>query len=64
MALREPPTVNPLPFHLVTLTHPTWEEALACARGLGQDALPELRLDLFPLSDPGSLVEALDAAAW
>nr|WP_275976007.1 type I 3-dehydroquinate dehydratase [Geothrix oryzisoli] len=59
MALREPLPVNPLPFHLVTLTQATWGEALACARGLGQDALPELRLDLFSQVDPGSLVEAL-----
>ncbi|WP_243302280.1 type I 3-dehydroquinate dehydratase [Geothrix oryzisoli] len=51
--------MNPLPFHLVTLTQATWGEALACARGLGQDALPELRLDLFSQVDPGSLVEAL-----
>ena len=48
-----------LPFHLVTLTHPTWEEALACARSLGTDALPELRLDLFPDLDPPAAVEAL-----
>lgn len=48
-----------LPFHLVTLTHAAWAEALACARGLGEDALPELRLDLFPEADPRALVQAL-----
>lgn len=48
-----------LPFHLVTLTHGTWDQAQACARGLGGDALPELRLDLFPEADPRALVEAL-----
>lgn len=48
-----------LPFHIVTLTHPEWGEALACARGLGEDALPELRLDLFPLAEPEALVDAL-----
>ena len=48
-----------LPFHVVTLTHPTWEEALACARRLPEDALPELRLDLFPDLDPEALVDAL-----
>jgi 3-dehydroquinate dehydratase type I len=48
-----------LPFHLVTLSHPEWEEALACAKGLGEDALPELRLDLFPELDPEALVDAL-----
>jgi 3-dehydroquinate dehydratase/shikimate dehydrogenase len=49
----------PLPFHLVTLTHATWDRALACARSLGPDALPELRLDLFPETDPRDLVRAL-----
>lgn len=44
---------------MVTLTHPTWEEALACARGLNGDAMPELRLDLFPEQDPEALVDAL-----
>jgi 3-dehydroquinate dehydratase/shikimate dehydrogenase len=43
----------------VTLTHPEWEEALACAKQLGEDALPELRLDLFPEADPEALVDAL-----
>ncbi len=51
--------VMPLPFHLVTLTHATWDQALACARNLGPDALPELRLDLFPEADPGELVRTL-----
>lgn len=36
-----------LPFYIVTLSHPTWEAALDCARSLPADALPELRLDLF-----------------
>ena len=51
--------MNPLPFHLVTLSHPEWEAALACARRLPEDALPELRLDLFPEADPEALVDAL-----
>jgi 3-dehydroquinate dehydratase/shikimate dehydrogenase len=51
--------VMPLPFHLVTLTHATWGQALTCARSLGPDSLPELRLDLFPDADPGDLVRAL-----
>ncbi len=51
--------MNALPFHLVTLTHPDWEEARACAKRLGEDALPELRLDLFPEADPEALVDAL-----
>jgi len=51
--------LSPLPFHLVTLTHPEWEQALRYAKRLGEDALPELRLDLFPESDPEALVDAL-----
>lgn len=51
--------MSPLPFHLVTLSHAQWEEALACAKRLGADALPELRLDLFPELDPEALVDAL-----
>lgn len=51
--------MSPLPFHLVTLTHPEWEQALHCAKHLGEDALPELRLDLFPGADPEALVDAL-----
>ncbi|MFN7956827.1 MAG: type I 3-dehydroquinate dehydratase [Holophagaceae bacterium] len=51
--------MSPLPFHLVTLTHPEWEQALACAKRLGDDSLPELRLDLFPDQDPEGLVDAL-----
>lgn len=48
-----------LPFHIVTLSHPDWEAALACAKRLPGDALPELRLDLFPDQDPEALVAAL-----
>ncbi len=48
-----------LPFHIVTLTHPEWDEARAYAKRLGEDALPELRLDLFPEADPEALVDAL-----
>jgi len=48
-----------LPFHIVTLSQPDWEVALACAQHLPGDALPELRLDLFPEADPEALVEAL-----
>jgi 3-dehydroquinate dehydratase type I len=53
------PPVSPLPFHLVTLSHPDWDQALACGRRLGEDALPELRLDLFPDLDPEAAVDAL-----
>jgi len=51
--------LNSLPFYLVTLSHLEWELALACAKRLGEDALPELRLDLFPEADPEALVDAL-----
>ena len=49
-----------LPFFVVTLTHATWDAARACARVLPDDALPELRLDLFPDHDAASLVHDLD----
>lgn len=48
-----------LPFYVVTLSHPTWEEALACAVSLDSEALPEVRLDLFPELDPERLVGSL-----
>jgi len=48
-----------LPFYFVTLTHPAWEDARACALGLPPEALPELRLDLFPDADPETLVRDL-----
>jgi len=47
------------PFYFVTLTHATWEEALACARDLPPEALPELRLDLFPDLEPEAMIHAL-----
>jgi len=51
--------MSPLPFYFVTLTHPTWEAAVNCVRRLPAEALPELRLDLFPEYDPAELVDAL-----
>lgn len=48
-----------LPFYIVTLTHGSWEAALACARSLPSDALAELRLDLFPDHDAATLVRDL-----
>jgi 3-dehydroquinate dehydratase type I len=51
--------VSQLPFFIVTLTHATWGAARACARSLADDALAELRLDLFPDHDPASLVRDL-----
>ncbi len=57
-----PPTESPLnapPFYVVTLSHPTWEEAVRCAQDLPPEALPELRLDLFPEYDAAALVSSL-----
>ncbi len=51
--------MSPIPFFVTTLSHATWEEALACAAALPEEALPELRLDLFPDQDPEVLVAAL-----
>lgn len=48
-----------LQFFIVTLTHDAWDTALACAQSLPADALPELRLDLFPDRDAASLVRGL-----
>ncbi|HWQ08819.1 MAG TPA: type I 3-dehydroquinate dehydratase [Holophaga sp.] len=48
-----------LPFYVVPLTHPEWEEALASASRLPAEAMPELRLDLFPDQDPAEMVRAL-----
>ncbi|MDE3246051.1 MAG: type I 3-dehydroquinate dehydratase [Acidobacteriota bacterium] len=48
-----------LPFFIVTLTHPAWDAAMACARALPEEALPELRLDLFPELDASQLVRDL-----
>ncbi len=48
-----------LPFYFVPLTHDDWEMARAAARRLPEDALPELRLDLFPEAEPAELVRSL-----
>ena len=59
MAFSGSTAVSHLPFHLVTLTLADWDSARACARRLGDDALPELRLDLFPDEDPEAMVDEL-----
>jgi len=51
--------LNTLPFYVVSLTHPTWEEAVHCVQNLPPEALPELRLDLFPDFEAPALVHAL-----
>jgi 3-dehydroquinate dehydratase type I len=47
------------PFYFVTLTHPDWADARTYARRLPPEAMPELRLDLFPDLDPETLVHDL-----
>ncbi|WP_005033856.1 bifunctional type I 3-dehydroquinate dehydratase/shikimate dehydrogenase [Holophaga foetida] len=51
--------MSALPFYLVTLCHPSWDEALACARILPPEAMPELRLDLFPGLDLEEAIRTL-----
>jgi 3-dehydroquinate dehydratase/shikimate dehydrogenase len=48
-----------IPFFIVTLTHPTWEEALEAVRHLPAEAIPELRLDLYPAGDPEEMIRGL-----
>ncbi len=49
----------PLPSFILTLSHPVREDALACARALPAEVLPELRLDLFRGADPASITRDL-----
>ncbi len=51
--------MTPLPFYIVTLTHPDPEVGLLYGKRLGDDALPELRLDLWPDRDPAEMVHLL-----
>lgn len=51
--------MTPLPFYLVTLTHPDPEVGLTYGKRLGDDAMPELRLDLWPDRDPAEMVHFL-----
>ena len=48
-----------LPPYVVTLAQPSWEEARAYARGLPEEAMAEVRLDLFPGEDPAEMIRAL-----
>lgn len=52
-------SLNALPFYIVSLSHATWDEAEACARKLPPEALPELRLDLFPELEAAAMVHSL-----
>jgi 3-dehydroquinate dehydratase/shikimate dehydrogenase len=51
--------VSAPPFYFVPLDHPDWDGARACARALPPEAMPELRLDLFPDLDAETLVRDL-----
>ncbi|BDU73514.1 type I 3-dehydroquinate dehydratase [Mesoterricola silvestris] len=47
------------PPYFVTLAHSDWKDAEACARGLPDEALAEVRLDLFPDVPAADLVRSL-----
>jgi 3-dehydroquinate dehydratase/shikimate dehydrogenase len=51
--------MSTIPFFIVTLTHPAWEDALESVRHLPAEAMPELRLDLFPQMDPEEMIRGL-----
>jgi 3-dehydroquinate dehydratase / shikimate dehydrogenase len=51
--------MSTIPFFIVTLTHSTWAEALECVHHLPAEAMPELRLDLFPDGDPEEMIRGL-----
>jgi 3-dehydroquinate dehydratase/shikimate dehydrogenase len=48
-----------LPFYIVPLTHSDWEAAASCAKKLPGEALPEIRLDLFPDADAERMVDSV-----
>lgn len=48
-----------LPFYCVTLTHHDWSSALRYTHDLGDDVIPEVRLDLFPKENPSQIVRDL-----
>lgn len=47
------------PPYVVTLTHPGWKEAEACARRLPGEAMAEIRLDLYPSESPEEMIRSL-----
>jgi len=47
------------PPYFVTLTHPDWKDAEACGRRLPDEALPEVRLDLYPDVPVEAMVRSL-----
>ncbi|HNX30107.1 MAG TPA: type I 3-dehydroquinate dehydratase [Holophaga sp.] len=51
--------MNQPPFYVVPLTHASWDEAQASARLLPPEAIPELRLDLFPDLEPEEMIRGL-----
>lgn len=52
--------MNRLPFYVVPLTHHDWEEAVAYAKKLPPEAIPEVRLDLLERDvDPERFVDLL-----
>lgn len=51
--------MSTFPFYIVPLTHASFDEALESVRKLPEEAIPELRLDLYPDLEPGMMIEAL-----
>jgi len=51
--------MNALPFYIVTLSHASFDEALESVRSFPEEAIPELRLDLYPDRDPEEMIQAL-----
>jgi 3-dehydroquinate dehydratase type I len=52
--------MSQIPFYVVPLTHHDWDEALAYAKKLPAEAIPEVRLDLLPPGpDPETAVLSL-----
>jgi len=47
------------PFFIVPLTHASFDEALESVRWFPEEAMPELRLDLYPDRDPEEMILAL-----
>lgn len=48
-----------LPAYFVTLAQPAWEEAEAYARRLPEEAMAEVRLDLYPHEQPEQMIRSL-----
>jgi len=52
-------SMSAFPFYIVTLSHPSFDEALESISRLPEEAIPELRLDLYPDLEPEVMIDAL-----